>query len=344
MFKRGEVQFGLKQLIYLILSLIVLLLLLLVAVKLWAQFSGKVIDEASLNNYNNLVEEIKLLMEDSKKTEIVMPYYIRGEFMGSFQTYGLIGYGGIENEDENLNEEYLMETCGPSTKDMIHKDFIKCRKSQACLCLVGLPSGIKVKNVDTVACFSNEFIVGYYVDTDYRFKPPYAGIILKENKALSNLIIWGQCTGGGSWGVRNLVIRKEKVEGDNYRIVFSNEESAGYKGCCCIEQNSVRGCEPEKCDDSSICDGFVDNKGYNLIYYQTERCEDVVVQPQGKCEDIKKEDPVISEKCCCIDSSAMAVGCTPKECKQSGCKDFALYSSQSCEDYGLSAIDNQYCS
>jgi len=373
MFKKGEVQFGLKQLIYLILSLIVLLLLLLVSIKLWGQFSGKVIDEASLNNYNNLVEEIELLMGDSKKTEIVMPYYVRGEITGVMQTYGLVGFVGEDLEQGIATKGYIKEACW--TDSRIFKSM--CGYSDACLCLIRLTDW--PHDVEVLKCYKNKNITGYFVDTDYEFTKPYAGfpledlssfegfggsedtggagasgkieatIIKSTNKATvekdySTLVIWGQC--GISWGVRNIVIRKEKAGEDTYRIVFSNQESAGYEGCCCVEQNFVRGCEPEKCGDFSICDGLVDNKGYGLFYYQGERCEDIVSKPLGKCKDVKKEYPIVSDECCCVNPIQYNTGCTPKECKETACGNEGILLTQSCEDYGINeeyGIDEQYC-
>ncbi len=374
-FKKGGIQFGLKQLIYLVLSLIVLSFLFLIGFKLWAQFSGAQIDEASLNNFDNLANEINLLLEDSKKTEIVMPYYVRGEIAGSFQTYGLVGFVGENLEEGIAEKEYIMEGCKGDSR--IVKS--KCGYSEACLCLVRLERDGAFNQAEVLKCYKNENIIGYFVDTDYKFESPYSGFDLKDlvpfdefggsgksggggatreaeiqeetitnyeqdtKDRYSTLVIWGQC--GVSWGVKNIVIRKEKIDEDTYRIVFSNQESAGYKSCCCVDQTFVRGCEPEYCGDYSVCEGMIDNKGYALFYYQDDECDDVISKTLGKCSDVRKEPFDIGDECCCVNPIQYNTGCTPKECKEGVCTNQGILLAQTCEEYGITEgfIDEQYC-
>jgi len=240
--KKGGVQFGLKQLIYLTLSLVVLMFLFIIGAKLWSQFSGTDLDEASINNFNNLVEQINIMI-DEDKDEIAVPYYLRGSGGQNYGLFGFVGEEGYEREGI-LTREYIVEFCG-AVNAKKEKDFFECRRSEACLCLMNIPSyqGLDTlsKDIEQIKCFSNRSIVGYYVDENAVFSSPYAGKNL-EYTPYNSLVIWGTCgliektetksiyatkaqtklyPQGNQWDVRTLYIRKLETDG-KYIIIFSN--------------------------------------------------------------------------------------------------------------------------
>ena len=225
--KRGDTIFGLKQLISLILSLIVIVFLLIIGTKLWLQFSGKEVDEASVNNFDSLVEGITRLMAGKEDT-IAVPYYIRGGWLDT-QVYGLFGFLGEtpRSRREAGTESHIVETCDFWGRgDNIQKDFIKCAEDDACLCLVQIPD---TKKPNVIKCFSNISIEGYFVNTNSKFEDPYAGIDLIEPPKISaygefsTLVFWGFCLGGGAWNVRTLYITKIEFSEGRYYLVFSRE-------------------------------------------------------------------------------------------------------------------------
>ncbi len=234
--KRGDTIFGLKQLISLILSLIVIVFLVIIGTKLWLQFSGKEVDEASVNNFDSLVEAINRLMA-SKEDTIAVPYYIRGGFTDT-QVYGLFGFLGEtpRSRRDAGTESHLTSTCDFLPDFLfdgkhIQKDFVKCAEDDACLCLVQKP-GAKKENM--IKCFSNTSIEGYFVNTNSKFKDPYAGIDLIEPPKISTygefstLVIWGACK-TFVWNVRTLYIKKIEFSEGRYYLVFSSGKFEPYE-------------------------------------------------------------------------------------------------------------------
>jgi hypothetical protein len=213
--KKGDVVFGLKNLISLVLAAIVLVFIFVIGVKIWSQFSGTDLDEASINNFDNLVEQINKVMDTGEPA--VVPFYIRGS---GGQNYGLFGFVNKDYAENIATQNYLTESCG-WVNQKVEKDYAVCSDTEACLCLVQVSTGVR-SQAEVIDCFSNITIDGFFVDRLSKLEPPYAGYNL-ENTHYSTLVVWGTCSTYG-WGVRPLYIRREKIEEGSYHIIFSSEE------------------------------------------------------------------------------------------------------------------------
>ncbi len=209
--KKGALDLSLENLIGLILTLIILVALFFILVKIYNYFTGKNIDQPTLDNFERLSEEIDKLI-DSGEEYAVVPYYIRGT-TAFLNYYILVGF--------NKNEMWAEQTCGAFDKK-IPRDSARCPIYRSCLCLLN-------KEKKTVKCYVNETISNFYVDSKYLFKRPYEGVNI--NNKYHNLVIWGSCKEYNIipkvWEVRTLYIKKEVLPNNEYNIIFGDLSRTG---------------------------------------------------------------------------------------------------------------------
>ncbi len=210
--KKGTLDLSLENLIGLILTLLILVALFFILVKIYTFFTGKDIDQPTLDNFERLSEEIDKLIGSGEEYAVV-PYYIRGT-TGFVNYYILVGF--------NKNEMWAEHTCGTIGRKL-PRDSARCPIYRSCLCLLD-------NEKKTKKCYVNETINKFVVDSDYLFDKPFQGAKL-DNK-YHNLVIWGSCKEyifiPRVWDVRTLYIKKEVLPNNEYNIIFGDLSGTGF--------------------------------------------------------------------------------------------------------------------
>ena len=210
--KKGTLDLSLENLIGLILTLLILVALFFILVKIYTYFTGKDIDQPTLDNFERLSDEIDKLIGSGEEYAIV-PYYIRGT-TAFLNYYILAGF--------NKNDMWLEQTCGAFDKQL-PRDSARCHIYRSCLCLLD-------NEKKTKKCYVNKTINKFVVDSNYLFDMPFQG--KRTDGQYHGLVVWGSCKQYNLiprvWYVRTLYIKKEVLPNNEYNIIFGDLSGTGF--------------------------------------------------------------------------------------------------------------------